>query len=413
MWISLSIALAGTPDSDLEALCCFLEAVYSVPDRLAVCPESSATTAAETLAEIDRHLASIGDGHLLAGIPEVLLGKGFLPLRAAWIGDRAVITHARDPSLVGSDLLSIDGIPAAELGAQMRERIPVDGGETFALDAAIRHDFWRWMHRVVPPAVSFLVETSAGTRTIGGVGNDELADLRAARLPTLDRQRDRSILTLPTFGSPDGNAVTERIHDAFDGLTGPLVVDLRGNSGGFRDQAAEWVAHLVPKPATQWTHARVEIRPVPKALRKHAVAAFGTSDVWLDRAMRKGFVAEREGDPWSPPVHRLFRDPVEVWVDGGTASSAVESLVALTAERRGVRVRGEPTGGYCDRHTGQLYAVFTTPEHRVPVIVPLADIRLRDSPLCDAGGGVQPTERVEWTLDALRSGDDPWTYSTP
>lgn len=327
-----------------------------------------------------------------------------------------IVVAAVNPQLVGRELAEINRAPMTTLRDRVLPLIAVDGSRAEARQTALSADPWRFLHLEVPPAEVFTLTFADGeTVEVAGISAAEVRALKGSRETAWEHDNHRTILRLPTFG---GNGATfEAVVEAGFAVlsTEELVLDLRGNAGGFRDQGARVVGHLVDAPFAQWSSARLAVAPLPKRLRRQIRVPFGLPSEPTLALLRDGAGWTRPGDPGAAfliPRAPRYAGPVTIWVDGATESAAVEMVVSLQQVRPDVTVVGEPTGGACDGHFGEQPIVFETPRLGVPVLISLQDITLVPTPGCVPGAGIQPDVPVTWTVAGRLGGPDPWRVAT-
>lgn len=168
----------------------------------------------------------------------------------------------------------------------------------------------------------------------------------------------------------------------------PLIVDLRGNEGGW-DSGARVVAERLIEGEAVGGAVRIRLSPGARALRAE----------W--RTLPED--PDRPG--WSRPLpvaaHGAARWPARIAVltDAG-CRSACESLT-LILRAAGARLFGERTGG----SSGAPISI-SLPRTAARVTIPtwsMAD--LAGHPI--EGEGIAPDEQIEWTSDDVRTAHDP------
>ena len=431
-WITM-MALASPGQRDLDSVVELVERLHPSPTRHlseqhwldAVEQErvrlAGSSDPREVTASISRVLALLGDGHVEVGLPPGLLADPQLfPLQLAWFDGRALVVSAPDDAMVGRELTQVAGVPANDLHEELVALVSVDGQQRVAAEAALRADPWRHLHLVLPQEPTYDVVFADGeTRTLPAASREDVGALRrgsrlapASPQPVLNLRGDVAWWTLPSFGNPDAAAVDASVEDVFSqALPDRLVLDLRGNAGGFRTHGAAIVSHLVDDPFAQWKSASLQLEPVPKRLRKHLSVPYGLPEEETLRLLRTGASERIDTEPLAAlfvPREPRYEGQVVVLVDGVTESAAVEMVVGLKAARPEVLVVGEPTGGACDHHNGQRPVLFVTPRLGVPVLMSLVDIDLVPLEGCVPGSGVLPDISVAWTVEAVKSRQDPW-----
>lgn len=389
-------------------------------------------------AALHRLLAPIGDAHIAVSLPlyaDAQAELSLLPLLTVEVAEGIAIDAAPEGVPAGALLLAIDGQPVASLFEALGALALVDGRDP----AAARFDVSRDLPRYYALAhgmkasytLRFSVDGQEREQTVAAAGRAEIRALRAARRsaawsapqgpppakPTLYQNSDGiDVIVAPSFGAPDQAAWAAGAYLALAEVdpAAPLLLDLRGNPGGLRPNANALLDPLVPGPPTpEWRSMRGRVQTDPTA--KHGQL------VWLagspNERLRGGPFAQDaegwrfEGDPLLPrddagaPEHP---GPVLLLVDEGTGSAANGLALALQAARPDVRLVGRSLGGACDRHNGELPALFVGEHSGVAVIFSLIEAEHVRPDRCAPGRGLPPDVPVKPSLSQLLSGRDPW-----
>lgn len=224
------------------------------------------------------------------------------------------------------------------------------------------------------------------------------------------------LLRLASFGVADAEEYTRRVNAIFDALAGEetLVLDLRGNQGGYRTLGIAVLQRVLGAPYTEWRASSVRVRAIPDAFRAQIELPFVP-----EAALREGFpdspdetgLYRREGDPLADlmrPEGTGYRGRVVVFADGMTSSAAVEMLTALRASRPDALFVGRETGGECGRHVGEVPVVYHAPHSDVRVLISLMAIDHVTTNGCALGRGHRPDVEVTLTREDLVEARDPY-----
>jgi hypothetical protein len=438
---------------ELRALIGFLEAVHPRPhayvDEVALhslLDEESARL--EALDEPDdlavgrsfhRVLASLGDGHLALALPsfqpEQLDVQTLLPVLPKRAGATTFVDAAGEALPRGTVLLAIEGVPIEELYASLGELVMADGRSQSARTAQLERSFARFYHLLhgTQPAYRVRVRQGAEERelTLPGLNRAQLAELASHRhsapvgglvpadtaWPELVRLDERTVLLrLASFASMDQDGYLARVDALFAALSGEerLVLDLRGNEGGYRTHGISVLNHVLSRPYAMWSRMRARVQRIPAPYRARVSfplrpeealrAPFANSAPSAD-----GYV--REGDPLSArmvPTGAPWRGRVVVFADAITNSAAVETLGALLAFGDQVLFIGQETGGECGRHVGEMPVVYTEASQGLRVLISLFELTHVPVIGCLAGRGYRPAREVTYDERAFIEGIDPY-----
>ncbi|HEU4411853.1 MAG TPA: S41 family peptidase [Polyangiaceae bacterium] len=398
---------------------------------------SVAPTELEVVGAFRRVLAPLGDAHVAvtSGVFQPgAAGASFLPLLVADVEGALLIDAASDPRLVGAELVAVDGVPAAELRRRLEPLVVKDGVNPAATRRGLERDFTALFHATFGMAPSYRVAYGAGAGAaevaLAGAGRESVQALGAQRKSapsrgapahdgaqspfTLPPVEGAIWLRLPSFGSPDQAGYRAAIDAVMASATGApaLVVDLRGNEGGFRTHGIALLNHLLARPYRQWTRMTARVRELPEPYAGRATAAFGT-----DLGALRGFPPEPaggqyvlEGDPLADRMvpSGAFAGRVLALADGRTNSAANELLVALKHARPDAILIGEEVGGACDEHVGELPTTWTTPTFGVSVLMSILRLEHVSVPGCRPGRGLAPDVAVRYSRADFDAGRDPY-----
>jgi hypothetical protein len=440
---------APVPAEPLPAFIAFLREVHPDPHRFVSAAELDERLDAEMeMLDADSHplsvargasrlVAAIGDAHLAVGLPTEVSEGPQIPFLVKRAGER-VFLDASVPSLpLGTEVLAIDGRPVTEMLNSLAELASVDGARPAvrAAQAERRFAAFALMQLGARDRYEISVRRPGGnpeTIALDATDRQGASALAGARRsapfwgggerhpgepawPTLVRVDETTqILRLPTFGIADAAAYEERITSLFATLAPEerLVLDLRGNEGGFRMLGVAVLRHLLDRPFTQWDRVSTRVRAIPRGYRDLISFPFpGAGEAAL-----RGFPGVSrdggwvlEGDPLADhmrPGGDPHPGPIVVFVNEATNSAAIELLAALLANREGVQVIGSETQGACDRHSGEIPVLFRS--GKLGVLVSLFDIDLVPIPRCVPGGGIVPDIEIVYTEEDFLQGRDPY-----
>jgi len=392
-----------------------------------------------------RVIASLGDSHLALALamyqPTSTTQLSLLPVLPIRVGASILVDAASTDLPRGSVLLSVDGVAAGQILETLGALVAADARGRSAIARLLELRFAQYYHLGfgMRPRYKVRVRLPSGEErelTLAGLSRDAATQLSRERhsrarwgtqptlkepaWPTLERVTPGTVLLrLASFGVPDQDAYRKRIDDLFAELNGSdtLILDLRGNEGGFRTHGIAVLNHLLSAPYAQWTRMRTRLRAIPDDERARVSFPFVPEDA-LTTAFDgvpegpDGFV--KEGDPLAPlmrPTGSAYPGKVVVFADGLTNSAAVEMISALLAFRQGVQLMGEETGGECGRHIGEMPVAYATPGQPTTVLLSLFElthVRVRG---CEPGRGYTPDKPVPYDEAAFMSDEDPYLAS--
>ncbi|MEM7417728.1 MAG: S41 family peptidase [Gemmatimonadota bacterium] len=446
------VAAQPDPARDLHDLLALVESVHPDPYRYvseAVLAgraerEAELLDAMESATDLDvargmhRVLSLVGDSHFAVALPSfqpgVRPGPFLLPMLPRKVGERILVDASIPAFPRGTELIELQGQPIEDVWTELSSLALVDGDRPAARRARVERDFTLHFHlgfgtdstysmRVRLPdgeeqiiALDPVTPTELGALSRGRVS----APSRGAPpqgLPAypwlVDAPRGAKLLRMPTFGVADQAAYRDRVDALFASLQGaePLVLDLRGNDGGFRTNGIAVLEHLIDGDYAQWVNIATRTREIPGALRARVTFPFSAPDVLATfPGERAGELWRFEGDPFSDQMRGSkphHAGPVVVFADDATNSAAVEMIVALRAARADVVVIGTETIGECGRHIGEIPILFTG-RTDVRVLMSVAAIEHVPTRGCEPGRGVVPDVEVRYSEADFMEGVDPF-----
>lgn len=418
---------------------------------------ASDRTRAEAFLELSRLTAAIRCGHTFlnpanqsrAALDDLTAGATRLPLFFRWIDGRIIVTAqpeipADSPRIPpGSEVLSINGIPAADI---LRALLPLtradghnDAKRIAQLDLSGRERFEPFdlfFPLLFPPADGAFVvrfrppdaaDDDERSATLRGLTQPQRAALAAAAAPQPPADAPLWSLSFWDDGTaylPMASWVAYKtrwnwrgfIDDVFRTLdergTRHLIIDLRGNEGG-SDVGEEILAHLIDTPAARSPFERlVRYTRTPDDLN-------ATLDTWdnsfrdrsadlagpADLADRPGLLTLgrtagffRLRDPRSgsagpldtiAPVPPRCRARVFVLIDASNSSATFQFAEACKRLRVATLV-GRPTGGNLRGINGGAYFFLRLPGSGLEIDLPQIGYFPRAAGAAPPDSGVEP-----------------------
>ena len=427
-------------------------------------------TLREAYLRLSEFLAALRCGHTFvnpanqsdAVAAGVLAAGRRLPVTVRWLGRRLVVTGDRSGGraglAAGTEIVALDGVPAADVLARLLPLVSADGGNdaarTARLDVTGTGAFEPF--DVLYPLV-YPVGATTRLTVRGPLGAPEravavptLTEAERAAAPaaataavsfgeTLAAAPDSTGLRWTLAAGPDGTAVLTMpswvtYRSAWDweafvdrafaalaarGATG-LVVDLRGNAGGTSVGDA-LLAHLVARDLAQAGLERwVRYRTLPADLRPALDTWDRAFDDWTDATPAAALDAPGdardglyrmtryddgpEGSVVRPRGPR-FAGRVAVLVGPANSSATFEFAQAVQAAGLGVLV-GQPTGGNRRGINGGAFYFLRLPGSGLEADLPLVGFFPPGGPSAVPDAGVTPDVCVDVTPDDLARGTD-------
>lgn len=357
-----------------------------------------------------------------------------VPFAFTWIEGRMIVTRAfaGAPVAPGTEILAIDGEPAARLLARLMPLARADGAndakrianiEVTGLDRYAAFDVYRGL--LMPTSVD---ELRLQARAPGGAARelvvaamteaeragDRPSEEGDAALWTIERRGDGvAVLRMPTWAVYNsrwdwqGFLARELDRLASEGARG-LVIDLRGNEGGLDCGdaiLARLIDHDLRAPAyarrTRYRRAPADLVPLLDTWDK-SFLDWGEAAVGPDAAGFYRLAADDDARDLIRPAGQRLRAPVVVLVDAA-CSSATFQFAQLVKESGVATLVGMPTGGNQRGINGGVFFFTRLPATGIEIDVPLIAY-MPDRPRPDAG--IAPDIRIPPSVAAIAAGED-------
>lgn len=435
--------------AELVAFMDYFRAVHPEPHRFVseevlaeiVAREARALAAIEAPTELEigrafhAVLAPVADAHVKVGLQmyQDAEGLSLLPILPVSVDGDVWIDAAVGPAEASGRLLAIDGQPIEALVSALSGLVLADGtGEAPRL-RALWWDFPRYYHLSHPMQARYTltVEQQGEVRdlVVDGIGGDQMSALRSGRRSLRWGEPDAAVavhplpggrlrLRLPAFGMADMDAYRQQVDAAFEEIDAAappgLVLDVRGNEGGFRPNAFAVLDHLLSEPYPQWARFGVRTTKLPDVSPATLTALLGDLGGLAERFPGRGRAAE--GDPllsWMKPSEAPYPGELFVFVDGRTGSAANTFVLALKRYRPDVVILGEELGGACDQHTGEFPVVYQAAQAPVAILHSLVRIEHVAVSGCQRGRGLLPDIAVTDSAETFLAGMDPYVAALP
>ncbi len=182
-----------------------------------------------------------------------------------------------------------------------------------------------------------------------------------------------------------------------------LIVDIRNNEGGFRENAIELFSYLTKNEFSQIKSRSIKTTDYPKP--QYLINTFSDED--FDNIYADGLVSREDSKVHlMTPKHNSFKGSIYVMTSGLNTGSA--SLFAMNAKNdENIYLVGEETGGNYYFHMGGRTVYYQLPHSKIKVVIPteriVHDVEYGNNPEAQ---GVVPHYTVELNLKDLIEGND-------
>lgn len=395
---------------------------------------------------LSRFLASVRCGHTYANFfnqtpavqSSLFAGRDKLPFQFLLLGERMVVTA--DPAGVGlapgTEVLSIEGQPAAEVIAGLMSVARADGSNDakrrrlMSVQGDERYESFDVFYPLLFGArdrYRLNVRSPDGRERELNVQAIDLEARRAqmksakavasdAALWSLDWRGRTAVLTMPDWGLYDSKwdwkgwlaAGFEEMQRR--GAAG-LVIDLRANEGGL-DCGDEVIARLIDAPLAPEKRLRlVRYRRAPDPLQPYLDTWDPSFKDWGAAAKpydERFFALDQKEDDGREvgeirPSGPRFKGKAAVLIGPQNSSATFQFANRIKTERLGVLV-GEPTGGNRRGINGGAFFFLRLPESGLEADLPLIGTFPTTS---QPDAGLLPDIPAPLTADAIAAGRDP------
>jgi len=346
----------------------------------------------------------IGDGHTrLMLSPEAIAYLDaqpvFFPFGFRFLEDKAYLFRnlSSDGSIKeGAELLAIDGTPITDVVSALLPLLPSDAGIRTSRLRRLEH----------PTAFGRLLALRFGRResrrirfrpfqgretkeiTIPGITAGDIGRLLPERYPAtavrrpyyeLSFEGSTAVLTIRRFGDDPDKArpmFPEFLKETFRSLNEKripnLIIDLRGNGGGFDEYGKLLFAHVMDRPFLYY--GALETKKDRYDLFRFTNESPESADE-LARPLRKNARGRFDvlGHPnrgLQMPQEPRFAGRVAILIDGGSFSATGETTSAFHYYKKAVFFGEECGSGYYGNTSGFMVTA-TLPNTRIQITIPL------------------------------------------
>ena len=365
------------------------------------------------------------------------------PLGLYYVENKLRILQNRtdDTSLVvGTEVVSIDGQPAADIIAKMRQLVPSDGyNQTFKTTVINGNfgGFYRYLYgnketfEVTvqdslgkkrglklsfnkPPKptkkASIPVKTASNQPPKTPVATPKLMVKTNPKLRTLklsEKDSTVAILDINTFSDDRYRRFYRRSFKALKTQNiKHLIIDLRANGGGKSDASINLMSYLLDSNYTVYdTAAAITLRPSYQHYYGHKFPRFFTRYFW-SKKLPDGRHSSRSAQRVQKPTRRYgFKGQVYLLTNGGSFSAAAIFPSMIQQYNPRAVVIGRETGGGRHGCNAFISPYLTLPHTQAKVRIPVFKLVL-NIPGADIGHGVQPNYPIEYRFEDVRKARD-------
>jgi len=315
-----------------------------------------------------------------------------------------------DSSLVGAEIVAINGKPMQGILSTLLKAVPSDGYNETEKILLLNHRFAFWHQTIIEQSTQFTVEAIKGgeskTYTLQGVTQEvfptmeslEAGDGRPLEFEVINGV---GVLTIHTFArsaiKSEGQRFKQFAREAFrqlekEGIEN-LVIDLRYNSGGSDGNAAHLAAHFFDQPFRYWD--KIEVTAALAAEIKGAVRLVYRKPVERDGTYRwRKSTLTNEFDYYlvQKPARKSFKGNVYI-ITNGLCMSSCSDLVAILWHNDKATVVGQESGGGYQGNTSGIMPTKSIPTG-LRVTVPLQKYTNAVDQTKNFGHGTRPDHLV-------------------
>jgi hypothetical protein len=366
-------------------------------------------------------LSPLGDAHVAISIPPYSSDAPqvrLLPLQLYVTEDSAWVELGPTEIGFASSVLAIDGVPIARVLTDLASLVFVDGHRPDAVRYQLGREFPKFhaLRYGFAPHHTITIQGPMGPQdiTLTSLSRQELRDLRSSAIPIPWRPKHGAgpqkaslthtpkgvpVLHLPDFGMRPLDTWLDGLTQLLNSIDSdsPLVLDLRGNEGGFRDAPHALLGLLYGgERFPEWTAVRARFRKNPHFSRNISWPFGAPNERLAGLALRRNlgqwlYLGDPLIEAWTPPMPTSMRDPQKgptfLLTDAGTQSAANGLVLALKAKHPEVQIVGSSPGGACDVHFGDLPLSWQSPLGHLNLLMSVLEIHHVALPSCQPGQG--------------------------
>jgi C-terminal processing protease CtpA/Prc len=355
-----------------------------------------------------------------------------LPLQVRVLEGKAYVLRdlsGAPVSLVGKEIRSINGRPAAEIVEQM---LAAASGDCDIQTVRMRRiSGWVFSHQLStlvglsgPYDLAYWDTEEKRERQVRVSGSDVTRLQEAARTTFPQDQPPKragefklldvgniaimQILGFDTFIDADRKKTMEEFYqESFEAMrekrSRTLILDLRSNGGGRDELGSRLLAYLLDKPFKYYDELVVNAREFN--FRKYTELPTIPADAVQRRPDGKYRALNHPNLGVHQPSKPVFAGKLFILMNGDSFSTTAEFLSHTHSHKRAVFI-GEESGGAYYGNTSGVVLPLTLPNTKLIIHVPLVSYHLAVSGGMAAARGVLPDHPLHYTIEELLKGTD-------
>lgn len=381
-------------------------------------------------------ISQLGCGHTAVGLPtsERDYINRYVPVKVKFLRGKAYIIadQDNDPSMLGSEVLSVNGQPMTAITDQLFKHISTDG-----INSAHRYmnldkkfDLYYGLHIAQPDTFKLLIRTGTKpdrvvilpastkrvTRTVGSTSlNSPKRDRPfSMSLPNAET----AVLTIDQFYiALDDDKSKETVYKQFldscftlirQKRVENLVIDLRKNPGGYGTWGAWLYAYLAEKPFNYYKEAVVttdqDLPFIHYTDWKQTEYRDYVKDIIKTPSGQYRWTAHDNLKLQQPEPNR-FNGPVYILIGRSCFSTTAEFCAVAYSNKRATFIGEETGGGYTSINGGDMMEMIL-PNTKVKLLIPMRKYVMAVASPANPGHGTMPDYWIEPSINEFLSGND-------
>lgn len=346
----------------------------------------------------------------------------FIPFKLKFIDGKAfVVKSINDELEIGSEIISINNQPIADIVTNIFKNLCTDGGIITAKYKKLDKKFHEYYSLHIEQKNKFQIryipynEKNERVITLDAISNhewwDKLNISTSSPKPLLDLSIDASsntaILTISKFVSQEINkqygSFKQFADSAFNEINlnhcKHLIIDIRENGGG--DIAHELLAYLFDKPIKY-----VKFIDTPNT--RYSFLEYTDKGLFFNRIHpqlwrisrnnENRYILPGSNNKYVQPSNFVFKGKLYVLIDGNTFSGA-SNLAAVLKDKNRAIFFGEETGGCIFGSNSDDYIKLTLPNSGIIITIPLRNGVNNISTNIELNRGIIPEYEISNSID--------------
>ena len=386
------------------------------------------------------------DGHLIVMRPQLTSIPKLFPLLLKII-DKRFYTDTDDFDIpIGSEIISIDDIHAAEVRQRFLKYAPSDGFNTTKKDRQIEREFGilHFYEFGTKDAYQIEYKTPSNEVFIKNIKSQPFESIgsrfanRNSYFSIYHSATNKSefvkntvgkkepfvyfidslntaVLTMNSFQLDVEKFQTE-LKTIFKNINRKkvenLIVDIRQNDGGYPLNSINAFSYIANDPFKQRSATHVITSSLPEENHSQNLVNGYTYNTFFEKYYQNApkkknewISTTDENEPFMVPNKKGFKGKTYVLIGGKTFSAGAS--FALFCKNQGITLIGEETGGNYYTQTGGYPIIYTLPNSKVKILISFVNIsRFVNDKTVEKGSGILPDFRVLLTVQDLIEGRD-------